>query len=113
VPISVEMLADGWDLEGIEAALRQSAPKLAYLIPDFQNPTGQLLDDAGRERLAAVLRRSRTPTVIDETLVDLNLDGSSMPLPVAGFAEDFVVTVGSASKSYWGGLRLGWLRAPV
>jgi DNA-binding transcriptional MocR family regulator len=34
-----------------------------------------------------------------------------MPRPFAGFAPD-TITIGSSSKSYWGGLRLGWIRAP-
>src|SRR5207248_9444258 len=63
VPVSVAMTEEGWDLDGIEAALRQAAPRLAYLIVDFQNPSGFRLDTDGRRRLAAALRRGRTPAV--------------------------------------------------
>jgi DNA-binding transcriptional MocR family regulator len=63
-----------WDLDGIEAAVRQTAPRAAYLIPDFQNPSGALMDAADRGRVAALLQRSRTLAVIDETLVELGLD---------------------------------------
>lgn len=112
-PVPVAMAADGWDLDGIEATLRQVAPSLAYLMPDFQNPTGLRLDVAGRERLAAALRRTRTLAVVDETLAELDLDGDPLdgPPPLAAFAEQQVITAGSASKLLWGGLRLGWLRA--
>ncbi|MCB0896676.1 MAG: PLP-dependent aminotransferase family protein, partial [Nocardioidaceae bacterium] len=51
---------EGWDLDAIGATLRQSAPRLAYLVPDFQNPTGHLMTDAQREELATHLRRTRT-----------------------------------------------------
>jgi DNA-binding transcriptional MocR family regulator len=114
-PVPVAMTDEGWDLDGIEAALRQAAPRLAYLIVDFQNPSGFRLDAEGRRRLAAALRRARTPAVVDETLVELDLDGDPVhgPPPMAAFAEDTVITVGSASKSHWGGLRLGWVRAPA
>jgi DNA-binding transcriptional MocR family regulator len=114
-PVAVAMTDVGWDLDNIEAALRQASPRLAYLIVDFHNPTGFRLDAAGRERLAAALRRTRTPAVIDETLVELDLDADPLdgPPPFAGFAEDLVITVGSASKAFWGGLRLGWIRAPA
>ncbi|SDC92710.1 aminotransferase-like domain-containing protein [Actinokineospora iranica] len=107
-------LGAGWDLDGVEAALRQAAPRLAYFVVDFQNPTGRRLDAAGRERLAAALRRGRTPAVVDETLVELDLVGDPVdgPPPMAAFAPNLVVTVGSVSKSHWGGLRLGWVRAP-
>lgn len=113
VPVPVAMTDDGWDTDGIEVALRQAAPRLAYLIVDFQNPTGFRLDAAGRERLGAALRRTRTPAVVDETAVELDLDGDPAdgPPPFAGFAPDWVIVAGSAGKSYWGGLRLGWVRA--
>jgi DNA-binding transcriptional MocR family regulator len=114
-PVGVAMADDGWCLDGIEAALRQSSPRLAYFVPDFHNPTGHRMDAEDRARLAAALRRNRTMTVVDETLVELDLDGDPLlgPPPMAGFAEDYVLTVGSASKSHWGGLRIGWVRAPA
>ncbi len=92
-------------------ATRQANPRAAYLMPDFQNPTGLLLDEAQRRTLASGLDRSRVVAVIDETLVDLGLD--ALPdLPFAAVARpELAVTVGSMSKSFWGGLRVGWLRA--
>ncbi len=113
-PVAVPMPDEGWDLDGVEATLRQAAPRLAYLVVDFHNPTGRRLDAPGRERLAAALKRARTPAVIDETLVELDLDGdpADAPPPMAWFAPNLVITIGSASKSHWGGLRLGWVRAP-
>jgi DNA-binding transcriptional MocR family regulator len=111
VPVPVAMTEHGWDLDGIEATLRQAAPRLAYLIPDFQNPTGARLDEDGRRRLGAAFRRARTPVVIDETNVDLDFTGAPPP-PFSAFGTDVLAT-GSAGKSYWGGLRLGWVRAPA
>ena len=49
-------------------AARAPGPTAAYLMPDFQNPTGRLLDAAGRERLARALRRAGTTAVVDETV---------------------------------------------
>ena len=54
---TTEVDPDGWDLDATAARLRQVAPRLAYLIPDFQNPTGLLMSDQERERYAAELRR--------------------------------------------------------
>jgi len=101
---------DGWDLDAVEATLRQTHPKLAYLIPDFQNPTGNLMSDAERATYASRLRKTRTVAVVDEAHHWLALDGQEMPRPFASYATD-AITIGSASKSFWGGLRLGWLRA--
>ncbi|KQZ67639.1 PLP-dependent aminotransferase family protein [Nocardioides sp. Root151] len=107
--------ADGWDLAGIGATIRQSAPRAAYLIPDFQNPTGHLMLDAQREEYAAQLAASRTLAIIDEAHQALSLEGQEMPLPMAAHVEAAggeAITLGSASKMLWGGLRVGWLRAP-
>ncbi|MGZ4487481.1 MAG: MocR-like transcription factor YczR [Nocardioides sp.] len=103
---------DGWDLDAAGATLRQASARLAYLIPDFQNPTGHLMTEAQREEYAAHLRRSRTVAVVDEAHQALALDGQEMPRPFACFAPD-TITIGSASKSFWGGLRLGWIRSPA
>ncbi len=66
-PIGVAMQDDGWSLDGIEAALRQSGPRLAYFVPDFHNPTGHRMGADDRAWLAAALRRTRTMAVVDET----------------------------------------------
>jgi len=101
----------GWDVEALTATVRQTAPRLAYLVPDFHNPTGGLMSDAERADVAAALARSRTLLVVDETMVELDLDGGQPPAPMAAHARD-CISVGSASKAFWGGLRVGWLRAP-
>jgi len=109
VPLPVE--STGWDLLGAEATLRQTAPRAAYLIPDFQNPTGALMSDADRARLGAALGATRTVAVVDETLAELRLEEVAVPRPMAAHHRQ-TVTVGGASKSFWGGLRIGWIRAP-
>jgi DNA-binding transcriptional MocR family regulator len=108
---TTEVDPDGWDLDATASTLRQVAPRLAYLIPDFQNPTGLLMSDAERERYAVELRRGHVTPVVDESHQQLPLEGQPMPAPFASYAPD-TITVGSASKSFWGGLRIGWVRAP-
>jgi DNA-binding transcriptional MocR family regulator len=96
-------------LGATERALAAARPAAAYLMPDFQNPTGALLDVAGRERLAAALRRAGVPAVVDETLAELGLDATAPP-PLAAFGDGHL-SVGTLSKVAWGGLRVGWIRA--
>jgi len=87
-------------------------PCLAYLIPNFHNPTGHLMLDAVRSEVARLLHETRTLIVVDETLSELALE---VPVSAPFAVHDrhgTVVSLGSMSKSFWGGLRLGWIRAP-
>ena len=112
-PVPVAMTEAGWELDAVQAAVHQLAPNLAYFIPDNQNPTGLTMPTADRKRLARIIAETRTRTIIDETILDMWLD-EPMPAPLAAemtTRRDLVLTVGSMSKSFWGGLRVGWIRA--
>jgi DNA-binding transcriptional MocR family regulator len=111
-PVALPMDVDGWDLDAVGRIVRQAEPALAYLIPDFQNPTGNLMDDPQREQYAALLRRAGTVAIVDESHAALHLEGQRMPRPFGSYATD-AITLGSASKSLWGGLRIGWIRCPA
>jgi DNA-binding transcriptional MocR family regulator len=112
VPVPVGLPAQGWDIDAMEAAFRQTSPRFAYVIADFHNPTGRAMDPATRRALVAAATRSHTPLIIDETMVAMGLDFPAPP-PVAIHDPSGrqVITMGSASKIYWGGLRVGWIRA--
>jgi DNA-binding transcriptional MocR family regulator len=109
-PVPVALTPDGWDLEMLAATLRQAAPRLAYVIADHHNPTGLTLSADDRERAVALARATRTPLVVDETLAELVLDEDA-PAPTPLAAHDDVIAIGSMSKAYWAGLRIGWIRA--
>jgi DNA-binding transcriptional MocR family regulator len=110
-PVSVSLPQQGWDTDGLAATIAQTSPRLAYLIPDFHNPTGRCMDAATRATVADIAARSHTTIVVDETMVDLWFDAPPPP-PLAAFdTTDSIMTLGSAGKSFWGGLRLGWIRA--
>ncbi|WP_404868558.1 PLP-dependent aminotransferase family protein [Kitasatospora griseola] len=104
----------GWDLPQWQRVLRGAAPKLVSAIPDFQNPTGALIDEDQRRDLLAHARAAGTAVLADETCAELgwNVDDSALPRPLAALDRDArVITVGSAGKLLWPGLRIGWLRA--
>ncbi|RAK56673.1 PLP-dependent aminotransferase family protein [Phenylobacterium deserti] len=108
-PAPVPLPDRGWDLDGLAAAFRQNGPRLAYLIADFHNPTGRCMEPAARAEVAAAAARTRTALVFDETMSDLWLDAPPpAPDPVL---ERGVIRLGSMGKSFWGGLRIGWIRA--
>lgn len=98
----VALTGTGWDLPMLTAATEQA--QLAYLLPDFHNPTGLCLDEEARQRL-----RLGCLTVVDETMAELALDVEP-PTPLAAYHRK-VITVGSVAKTFWGGLRIGWIRA--
>jgi DNA-binding transcriptional MocR family regulator len=110
VPIGVN---EGWDVEQAAGALRQAAVRIAYLVPDFQNPTGRLMPAAERAAFADAGRRADAFTIVDETFADLahDLDAPREPPFAAYVTGGRVITIGSASKLLWGGLRIGWIRA--
>jgi DNA-binding transcriptional MocR family regulator len=130
--VSAQLTTRGWDVDAIELGLRQSGARAAYLIPDHQNPTGLLMPATTRSSLGEVLRAARAVPIIDETFVELGLgpddgpgdgsaDGSgdgaagsagSRVMPFAAGAPE-AYTLGSAGKTWWGGLRVGWVRAPL
>ncbi|MFI7063890.1 PLP-dependent aminotransferase family protein [Kribbella sp. NPDC050124] len=110
--VAVPMSPGGWDLPLLEATIRQTAPRAAWMVVDFQNPTGWSMSAADRQRLAVAFARARTTAIVDETLFELSLDGQEMPPPFASYDPVGVITVGSVSKSFWGGLRIGWMRVP-
>lgn len=107
-----DVAQSGWATSSLVDAVRQVRPGAAYLMPDFHNPTGQLMDDDERARLATALRRHKVLPVVDETMAELAIDEVSTPLPFGAHAPD-TISLGSASKSFWGGLRIGWVRVPA
>jgi DNA-binding transcriptional MocR family regulator len=113
LPVPVDPATGTWDIGALAAATRHGAPRAAYLIPDFQNPTGALMPDEDRRAVADLLDRSATLAVIDESLVELDLaldTPQARPFAALSLGAS-VITVGSLSKVGWGGLRVGWLRA--
>ena len=109
-PIGYPLSDDGWQPGEFGRTLDQTGATAAYLIPEHQNPTGLSMDDATRVRMAAELRRRDVTLIVDETLVELGLE-SARHTPMAALLPG-AVTIGSASKAFWGGLRVGWIRAP-
>ncbi|MEW1718737.1 PLP-dependent aminotransferase family protein [Streptomyces sp. NPDC093109] len=114
VPIAMAEGLTGWDLPRWRQVLRDAAPRLAYVVADFHNPTGALADEDQRRQLVDAARSAGTVLVVDETMSELPLDADvAMPRRVCAFdpAGSTVLTVGSASKAFWAGMRIGWVRA--
>ncbi|MEU8740751.1 PLP-dependent aminotransferase family protein [Streptomyces halstedii] len=113
VPVAMEEGLGGWDMNRWRQVLRDAAPRLAYVVADFHNPTGALADERQRRALVEAARSAGTVLIADETMSELRLDAVDMPRRVCAFdpAGSTVLTVGSASKAFWAGMRIGWVRA--
>jgi DNA-binding transcriptional MocR family regulator len=98
----------GWQVDQLCATLQQTAARVAYLTPDYHNPTGALVPETDRREVLRVARQTGTTVVVDESFVDLGFEGR---VRATADIDPTVITVGSLSKPVWGGLRIGWLRA--
>lgn len=106
--------ADGWDADLLLSTVRTAAARMAYLIPEYHNPTGHLMGVQLRERLPAAAHSAGTDLVVDGSFGDLRLSGPPVPPSLATFDRAArVLVIGGMSKPYWGGLRIGWVRAPA
>ncbi len=102
-PVEAALPQQGWDCDGLAATIAQTAPRLAWLMPDFHNPTGRCMDAPPASGLRTIAARTRTTLVIDETMADLWYNAPPPP-PLASFNPDAAVCspIGSAGKSFWG-----------
>ena len=94
--------------ERLDGGLR---PKLVYVIPEFQNPSGRTLSLARREALIEVCRRHGVLIFEDVAYRDLSYDGSTLP-SLWSLAPDVVLQAGTFSKVFCPGFRLGWAAGP-
>jgi 2-aminoadipate transaminase len=109
IPIQTDR--DGLVIESLEENLKSLHPKFAYVIPVFQNPTGQTLSQERREKLVNLSREHDFIVIADEIYHFLNYRCLS-PQPFAAYInEGHIICINSFSKILAPGLRLGWLQS--
>jgi DNA-binding transcriptional MocR family regulator len=94
----------------LEAVMRREGARMAYLVPTHHNPTGTTLPVLRRRAVARIARRLQVPVIEDCTHVDIWLGEEPPPPPIAACGDGPVLTIGSLSKLFWGGLRIGFIR---
>lgn len=105
---------EGVDPVALAELVERERPKLLYLIPTFQNPTGRTLPLARRKAVAEVAQRLGLWIVEDDPYGELRFEGEHEPwISSLDAAADRTVLLGSFSKIMAPGMRLGWLRAPA
>jgi 2-aminoadipate transaminase len=95
--------------ERLDAGLR---PKLVYVIPEYQNPTGRTLPLERRHALVDACRRHGVLILEDVAYRELSFDGTALP-SLWSLAPDVVVQAGTFSKTFFPGVRLGWAVGPA
>ena len=102
--------AAGWDSGYLTRLLRAGSPGALYVQPDGHNPTGATMPLSTRERIGRVAAAGWL-VIADETMRPLHLTGDTTASLAA--ADHRVIVVSSLSKTVWGGLHVGWIRAPA
>ncbi|ABM93148.1 MULTISPECIES: aminotransferase-like domain-containing protein [Methylibium] len=94
-----------------EALAGAAGARFAYLLPNFQNPTGRVISEARREALVAAAQAAALPLVEDNPYGELWFDAPP-PAPLAARWPQGTIYLGSFSKILAPGLRLGYVVAP-
>ncbi len=113
-PKFVEITTDdnGMDMEELEGVLSSTENvKMIYVIPDFQNPSGRTWSIDRRKKLVELANKYDLPIIEDNPYGELIFEGERMPSIKSFDTEGRVVFLGTFSKTFCPGLRVGWVYA--
>lgn len=109
--IGVEMDDDGMIMEDLEDKIKKHHPKMIYVIPTFQNPSGRTLSLARRKRLAEIAAEYDVLVMEDDPYRDIRYSGEDLT-PIKAFDTSGNVILGNSfSKIFSAGSRLGYMVA--
>lgn len=111
---TVPLTDDGLDVALLARSLGTRRPRLLYCQPSAHNPTGISMSAAGRRELAALVEHHGLLTVEDGSNADLMFDAHGVRPFLASICPSIsVLSIGTTSKLFWGGMRIGWIRGDV
>ena len=114
-PTYVEVPTDDYGMipEELERILETTENvKLIYVIPDFQNPSGKTWSMKRREHFMELVNKYEIPVIEDNPYGDLRFEGEYLPSLKSMDTKDLVIFLGTLSKVFCPGLRIGWVCAP-
>lgn len=110
--VEIPMDDDGMKMDELEKALKDNPNvKFIYTVPTFQNPTARTMSPERREKLVQLALEYKIPVLEDNPYGDLIYEGKRI-MPIKHFdAEGIVIYLGTFSKTFCPGLRIGWVAA--
>jgi 2-aminoadipate transaminase len=109
--IPVEMDENGMRTDDLEAKIKQYHPKMIYVVPTFQNPSGRTLSLERRQKMAALASQYDVLVLEDDPYRDIRYSGEDLP-PIKTFdTTGNTVMANSFSKIFSPGSRLGYVTA--
>ena len=110
--LEIPVLDDGMDLDRLEEVLSSGIkPKFVYTIPDFQNPSGKTMSLEKRKRLIEIANQHDLIIIEDSPYSELCFNcEQSIPLKALD-TENRVIFLGTYSKTFAPGVRIGWIVA--
>lgn len=111
--IEVATDKDGMIIEELEKAIKENLDrvKMIYVIPDFQNPSGKTWSMERRKGFMEVVNKYEIPVVEDNPYGELRFEGEFLPSLKSLDEKGLVIFLGTFSKIFAPGLRLGWVAA--
>ena len=113
-PTFIEVPTDnnGMIVEELEKILESTENvKMIYVIPDFQNPTGKTWSMERRNKFMDVINKFEIPVVEDNPYGELRFEGEILPSLKSMDEKGLVIFLGSFSKIFCPGYRIGWVCA--
>ena len=110
-PRFIEVPTDdsGMDMEELEKILKETDKiKMIYVIPDFQNPTGRTWSLERRKAFIDIISRYEIPVIEDNPYGELRFEGDYLPSLKSMDKKGLVIYLGSFSKIFCPGYRIGW-----
>jgi DNA-binding transcriptional MocR family regulator len=105
----LKMDGEGIEPDALELACKKGLARALYLQPTVQNPTGCVMSEERRRRIAEIARRYKLPVIEDDTCGYLLAD---TPPPIASFAPELTYLLCGTSKSIAPGLRVAYAYVP-
>jgi 2-aminoadipate transaminase len=110
----VTVHSDGIDTDELRALLESGVrPKLAHIIPNYQNPAGVTLSDSKRRALLALAEQYEFIIFEDDPYVDIRFRGEPLPSMLSLDTNSLVVHASSFTKTVCPGVRVGYLVGPA